>query len=142
MRGVVGRGSGGRGANGPDIPDALPFDKGERLKTFRHLGKLFAQMWRTSPWLIALSIGLRLVVAVQPPLVLLFTKLIIDEVVKQTGLGTPGPELSDWLASGRLNFLLALLGAEFVLVFARDAFNRAINVVDTILGESHSNAVS
>jgi ATP-binding cassette subfamily B protein len=143
MRGVGGRGGGGgRGANGPDIPDALPFDKGERLKTFRHLGRLFAQMWRTSPWLMSLSIALRLVVAIQPPLVLLLTKLIIDEVVHQTSLGVPGPELNDWLASGRLNFLMALLAGEFALVFARDAFNRAINVVDNILGESHSNAVS
>lgn len=143
MRGVGGRvGGGGRGANGPDIPDALPFDKGERLKTFRHLGRLFAQMWRTSPWLMTLSIALRLVVAVQPPLVLLLTKLIIDEVVHQTSLGVPGPELNDWLQSGRLTFLMALLAGEFVLVFARDAFNRAINVVDNILGESHSNAVS
>ncbi|WP_291397080.1 ABC transporter ATP-binding protein [Devosia sp.] len=128
--------------NGPDIPTALPFDKGERLKTLRHLGRLFAQMWRTSPWLISLSIALRLVVAVQPPLVLLFTKLIIDEVVHQTGLPSPGPGLSDWLDSGRLTYLMLLLGGEFILVFARDAFNRAINVVDNILGESHSNAVS
>lgn len=143
MRGVGGRGGGGgRGVNGPDIPDALPFDKGERLKTFRHLGRLFAQMWRTSPWLMGLSIALRLVVAIQPPLVLLLTKLIIDEVVKQTALGVPGPELSDWLASGRLTPLLWLLAAELVLVLARDGFNRAINVVDNILGESHSNAVS
>ncbi|MDB5540969.1 MAG: transporter ATP-binding protein, partial [Devosia sp.] len=114
MRGVGGRGGGGRGLNGPDIPDALPFDKGERLKTFRHLGRLFAQMWRTSPWLMSLSIALRLVVAVQPPLVLLLTKLIIDEVVKQTGLGVPGPELADWLDSGRLTTLFWLLGIEFV----------------------------
>jgi ATP-binding cassette subfamily B protein len=143
MRGVGGRvGGGGRGLNGPDIPDALPFDKGERLKTFRHLGRLFAQMWRTSPWLMSLSIALRLVVAIQPPLVLLLTKLIIDEVVKQTALGLPGPELADWLASGRLTPLLWLLAAELVLVLARDGFNRAINVVDNILGESHSNAVS
>ncbi|WP_248310493.1 ABC transporter ATP-binding protein [Devosia sp. Root105] len=91
---------------------------------------------------MGLSIALRLVVAIQPPLVLLLTKLIIDEVVHQTSLGVPGPELSDWLASGRLSFLMALLAGEFVLVFARDAFNRAINVVDNILGESHSNAVS
>ncbi|KQW86292.1 ABC transporter ATP-binding protein [Devosia sp. Root413D1] len=124
------------------MPDALPFDKGERLKTFRHLGRLFAQMWRTSPWLMGISIVLRLIVAIQPPLVLLLTKLIIDEVVHQTSLGVPGPELSDWLQSGRLSFLMALLAGEFVLVFARDAFNRAINVVDNILGESHSNAVS
>ncbi|WP_374623477.1 ABC transporter ATP-binding protein [Devosia sp.] len=138
-------GGGGRqggGRYGADIPDALPFDKGTRLKTIRHLGRLFAQMWRTSPWLMALSIALRLLVAVQPPLLLLFTKLIIDEVVHQTGLASPGPALSDWLASGRLTFLMLLLAGEFVLVFFRDVCNRAISVVDTILGESHSNAVS
>lgn len=141
-RGMGGRVGGGRGGNGPDVPDSLPFEKGSRLKTFKHLGKLFAQMWRTSPWLMSLSIGLRLLVAVQPPLILLFTKLIIDEVLRQTALGVPGPGLGDWLASGRLEPLMLLLAAEFVLVLARDGFNRAINVVDSILGESHSNAVS
>ena len=145
-RGPMGTGGGGRfggrGLNGPDMPEALPFAKGERLKTFKHLGRLFAQMWRTSPWLMALSIGLRLVVALQPPLLLLTTKLIIDEVVRQTGLESAGPDVADWVAARRLNWLLTLLGIEFALVVARDAFNRAINVVDTILGESHSNAVS
>ena len=136
-----GGGMGGRGG-GADIPEVLPFAKGARLKTFKHLGRLFAQMWRTSPWLMSLSIGLRVLVAVQPPLVLLLTKLIIDEVLRQTGQGAPGPELADWLASGRLTPLIWLLAIELVLVLARDGFNRAINVVDTILGESHSNAVS
>ncbi len=141
-RGPMGGGGGmGRGG-GADIPEVLPFAKGARLKTFRHLGRLFAQMWRTSPWLMSLSIGLRVLVAVQPPLVLLLTKLIIDEVLRQTGQGAPGPELADWLASGRLTPLIWLLAIELVLVLARDGFNRAVNVVDTILGESHSNAVS
>ena len=99
MRGVGGK-LGGRGGGDAAIPEALPFDKGERLKTFRHLGRLFAQMWRTSPWLMGLSIVLRVIVAVQPPLVLLLTKLIIDEVLKQTALGVPGPELGDRLQSG------------------------------------------
>jgi ATP-binding cassette subfamily B protein len=132
----------GPGRYGKDIPDTLPFDKGERLKTIRHLGRLFAQMWRTSPWLMSSSIALRVVVAVQPPLVLLFTKLIIDEVVLQAGLGSPGPQLADWLESGRLNTMFLLLAGEFVLVFARDGFNRAISVIDSILGEAHSNQVS
>ncbi len=142
-RGPMGRGGRtGGGSYGPDIPEALPFDKGARLKTIRHLGRLFAQMWRTSPWLMSLSIVLRVTIAIQPPLVLLFTKLIIDEVVRQTGLGAPGPAFSDWLGSGRLDTLSLLLAGEFVLVFARDAINRAIGVADNILGESHSNAVS
>jgi ATP-binding cassette subfamily B protein len=141
MRGTGGR-TGGRGRFGSDIPDALPFDKGERLKTFKHLGRLFLQMWRTSPWLLSASIVMRIVVALQPPLVLLFAKLIIDEVLRQTGLGSAGPQIADWFASGRLDTLILYLGLEFILVFARDGFNRAVNVVDGILGEAHSNAIS
>jgi len=127
---------------GADIPEALPFEKGRRLKTLRQLGQLFMQMWRTSRWLMLASLGLRLIVAVQPPLMLLFTKFIIDEVLHQTALPAPGPALSDWLASGRLSLLGLYLLGEFVLVFARDALNRAVSVVDSILGESHSNAMS
>lgn len=134
---------GGRGRlAGADIPETLPFDKGNRLKTLRQLGLLFMQMWRTSRWLMLTSIGLRLIVAVQPPLLLLFTKLIIDEVIHQGTLGSPGPDWSDWLESGRLNLLGLYLACEFALVFVRDALNRAISVVDSILGESHSNAMS
>ncbi len=128
--------------NGPDIPDTLPFDKGARLKTIRHLGRLFAQMWRTSPWLMSLSIALRILVAILPPLLLLITKFVLDEVAHQAGLPSPGPDLTDWWESGRLNLLALLLGAEFLLVFGRDVANRAINVIDSILGERHSNAVS
>ena len=76
--------------NGPDIPDTLPFDKGARLKTIRHLGRLFAQMWRTSPWLMSLSIALRILVAILPPLLLLITKFVLDEVAHQAGLPSPG----------------------------------------------------
>lgn len=135
-------GGGRRAYVGPDIPETLPFDKGARLKTLRHLGRLFAQMWRTNPWLISASIVLRVFVAVIPPVILLFTKLIIDEVVHQAGLPSPGPALADWWDSGRLNTLALLLVGEFAVVLLRDVGNRAINVVDTILGESHSNAVS
>jgi ATP-binding cassette subfamily B protein len=124
------------------IPEVLPFQKGERLKTIRNLGRLFAQIWRTSRTLTLLSIVLRVVVAVLPPLVLLFTKLIIDEVVHQTGLGAPGPGFADWWASGRLGWLLVLLTGEFGLVLARDVLNRSINVVDQLLGEQHSNRIS
>ena len=128
--------------NGPDMPETLPFDKGARLKTIRHLGRLFAQMWHTSPWLMSISIVLRILVAILPPLLLLITKFVLDEVAHQASLPSPGPDLADWWESGRLNLLALLLGTEFLLVFGRDIANRAINVVDSILGERHSNAVS
>ncbi len=133
---------GGRGGNRLDPPEVLPFAPGERLRTLRQLGQLFWQIWRTSPWLTGMSLGLRLVVAVQPSLQLLLTKLIIDAVVAQAKLPSPGAGLNDWLASGRLNFIIWLIVAELVLMLLRDGLNRAINVVDQILGESHSNKIS
>ncbi len=96
-------------------------------------------MWHTNPWLMSGSIVLRLIVAVQPPLALLFTKFIIDEVLRQTGLGPLG---AGWLETGRLNHLGLLLAGEFALVFGRDLLQRGIQVLDSLLGELHSNRVS
>lgn len=121
------------------IPEVLPFEKGQRLKTLRNLGRLFGEMWDTSPGLMLGTIVLRLIVAIQPPLALLFTKLIIDEVIRQTGLGPLG---DDWLATGRLNLLGLYLLFEFALVFGRDLMQRAIQVLDGLQGELHSNRVS
>ena len=121
------------------IPDVLPFEKGQRLKTLRNLGRLFLEMWATGPWLMAGTIALRLVVAVQPPLMLLFTKFIIDEVVRQSALG---PVADGWLQSGRFNLLALFLLGEFALVFGRDILQRGIAVLDALQGELHSNRVS
>ncbi|MEO6396308.1 MAG: ABC transporter ATP-binding protein [Devosia sp.] len=121
------------------IPDVLPFEKGQRLKTLRNLRRLFREMWDSGPGLMLGSMVLRLLVALQPPLVLLFTKFIIDEVVRQTSLGPVG---SDWLESGRLNLLGAYLACELALVFGRDLLQRGIAVLDALQGELHSNRVS
>ena len=57
-------------------------------------------------------------------------------------VGAPGPALADWYAAGRLTPMLLLLAGEFALVLSRDLINRAIQLVDTLLGEIHSNRVS
>ena len=121
------------------IPEALPFQKGQRLKTLRHLLRLFQEMWSTSWPLMSGTIVLRLVVALQPPIALLFTKFIIDEVVRQTGLG---PVEANWFETGRLTHLGTLLLGEFALVFGRDLLQRGIQVLDALQGELHSNRVS
>lgn len=121
------------------LPDVLPFEKGQRLKTLRNLGRLFGEMWATSPGLMMATIVLRLFTALTPPLQLLFTKFIIDEVVRQTGLGPLG---SDWWESGRLNMLGFFLLGEFALVFGRDLMMRGVQVLDALQGELHSNRVS
>lgn len=121
------------------LPEVLPFQKGQRLKTLRNLGRLFAQMWSTSPGLMLGTIVLRLIVAIQPPLALLFTKFIIDEVVRQIAIGPLG---DDWFETGRLTLLGLFLLGEFALVFGRDLMQRAIQVLDALQGELHSNRVS
>ena len=96
-------------------------------------------MWSTSPGLMLGTIVLRLIVAVQPPLALLLTKFIIDEVVRQTGIG---PLEDNWIETGRLTHLGFLLAGEFALVFGRDLLQRGISVLDALQGELHSNRVS
>ncbi len=128
----------GRRAGRRSFPDALAFRQGRAAQDASAIsGGCSRRCGAPARSLLSLSIVLRLIVAIQPPLVLLFTKLIIDEVVHQTGLGVPGTRAHRLArASGRFTFLMLLLGGEFVLVFARDAFNRGINVIDNILGES------
>ncbi|MEW9807375.1 ABC transporter ATP-binding protein [Mesorhizobium sp. ZMM04-5] len=115
---------------------------GQQLATLRHLKRFFAQVWRTSAPLTVASVALRLVSAVQPLLLLYVGKLIIDEVVLQAGQPAPGPALSDWIASGRLAHVAALLALEFALVVLADLLSRGISLVDGILAELHSNTVS
>ncbi|MBD8066916.1 ABC transporter ATP-binding protein [Devosia sp. PTR5] len=108
----------------------------------RHLGRLVAQIWRTSRWLTAASIGLRLVAALQPVAALYVGKLIIDEVVRLTSLPPPGPGFGDWWASGALTTVVELLAIELVLVLLTDVLTRATGLVDSVLSELHSNTVS
>ncbi|MBX3581799.1 MAG: ABC transporter ATP-binding protein [Rhizobiaceae bacterium] len=115
---------------------------GQQIATLRHLKRFFAQVWRTSPHLTVASIGLRLLSALQPLLLLYVGKLIIDEVLRQTGQPAPGSGVADWLASGRLNHVAMLLLLEFAIVVAGDLLSRAISLVDGILSELHSNTVS
>jgi len=113
-----------------------------QMANLRHLGKLVAQIWRTSPWLTAASVGLRLARAVQPIAKLYVGKLIIDEVVRLSGLRTLGPDIGDWWGSGHLDTLLLLFAIELALVITTDLLTRATTLVDGILAELHSNTVS
>ncbi|KKB06963.1 ABC transporter ATP-binding protein [Devosia geojensis] len=122
----------------PDSPAPLA----ERLKTLRHLGRLFAQIWRTSKFLTLASIGLRLVRALQPVAMLYVGKLIIDEVVRLTGGAVPAGDFRTWWESGALTYVATLLAIEFALVVVSDYLTRAVSLVDQILGELHSNTVS
>ena len=129
------------GRRPPPVQEQAPSFR-QRLDNLRHLGRLIAQIWRTSRPMTAASIGLRLIAALQPIAVLYAAKLIVDEVVRLTAVTPPGPALLDWWNAGLLTPVLILLAIEMALVLANDAIGRAVGLVDSILSELHSNQVS
>src|SRR5690606_39003843 len=78
------------------------------------------QIWSASPTLSVASLGLRLVRAFLPILMLYVGKLIIDEEVRLVGLGVQFDSLGDAWRSGLLDGLLWLLAFEFGLAIASD----------------------
>ena len=126
------------------VPEPPPQPVGwrDRLGQLRHLGRLAAQIWRTSPAMASASVVLRLLRAAQPPLALWLAKLIIDEIIHLTRITPPGPAFADWLASGRLDWLVELLALELGLLVAFDLIGRAVTLIDGILAELHANAAT
>ena len=129
------------GRRPPPLSDKQPSFR-DQIENLAHLGRLIAQIWRTSPWLTSASFALRIIAAFQPVAVLYAAKLIVDEVVRLSGLPAPGPELIDWWNAGLLNNIVLFLLLELALVLANDLLSRATGLVDSILSELHSNQVS
>lgn len=113
-----------------------------RAGPFRHLPSLFALVWTASPPLLLGGVGFRLARAVLPVLSLWVGKLIIDAVVAQTRLPSPGDGLLAWVRSGRLDALSVLLGLEFALAVLSNALARASSLVDSLLSERYGNLAS
>ncbi|KUL95272.1 ABC transporter ATP-binding protein [Bosea sp. WAO] len=112
-----------------------------RGRVWVHVPRLLRSLWNTSPALAATIILLRLLRAIQPPLVLFIGKLIVDEIILQTATPAPGPTLADWVESGRLNAVAGWLLLEFLLVAAANVLTRAGTFVERILTELHDNAL-
>ncbi|UYN98162.1 MAG: ABC transporter ATP-binding protein [Devosia sp.] len=129
------------GRRPPPLPEENPSLR-QRLENLAHLGRLVAQIWRTSPALMLASIGLRLIAALQPIAVLYVGKLIVDEVVRLSGLGVESHDLATWWNDGLLNTVAVLLVIELALVLVNDIIGRATSLVDSTLSELHSNQVS
>jgi ATP-binding cassette, subfamily B, bacterial len=129
------------GRRPPPVPEQSPTFR-EQLQNFRLLGRLIAQIWRTSRFLTASSIALRFVAALQPVAVLYAAKLIVDEVVRLSGLTAPGQSVLDWWNAGLLNGIIGFLALELALVLLNDVVRRATGLVDSILSELHANQVS
>ena len=133
--------SGGRGVTGGSAaPTARSFK--ERVGALRNLRPFMAMVWRTSPHLTAASLALRLIRALVPVATLYIGKLIIDDVVLLVQAPDKPMTLQQWLDSGRLNWLGALLLGEFALAVLADVLGRVVSLVDSLLSERVTNASS
>ncbi|MFO1151184.1 MAG: ABC transporter ATP-binding protein [Alsobacter sp.] len=112
-----------------------------RLGALRHVPALVRLVYEASPPLTIASFVLRIGRALLPVAMLFVAKLIVDEVVLQAQSHESG-DFSAWWASGRLDRLAMLVGLEFVLAVASDAFARAGSLVDSLLAERYSNHAS
>ena len=114
----------------------------DRFGALRNLRPFIAMVWRTSPSLMISSLLLRLVRALLPVVTLYIGKLIIDDVVLLLQVPVRPANLSEWLESGRLNWLGLLIGAEFALAVLADVLGRIVSLIDSLLAERVTNASS
>ena len=103
----------------------------ERLKALRSLPAFFKLVWQTSPLMTIVNALLRIVRSAMPVALLYVGKLIIDQVVMLSH--------HHEMNTGRLWQLVAF---EFVLAILTDGLSRAINLIDSLLGDLFSNHTS
>ena len=133
---------GGSGANpGPNAP-VPPRTLRERASALKNLPPFLKLVWQTSPGLTAADLGGRLARAFLPIATLYVGKLIIDEVVRLAGAGNAPQGLREWIASGLVDHLLALLGLELALAILSDILGRVVSLLDALLSERFSNTTS
>lgn len=114
----------------------------ERFTAMRNVPPFLRQIWAASPALSITSLGLRVVRAFLPILMLYVGKLIIDEAVRLVGLGVEFDSLGGAWRSGLLHPLLWLLAIEFALAIASDLLGRLVSYAETLLSELFTNATS
>jgi len=114
----------------------------ERVSALKNLPAFIAIIWRTSPFLTASSLVLRLIRALVPIVTLYIGKLIIDEVVLLVQRPNHPGTLQEWWASGLLDWLSVLVIAEFALAVLADVLGRVVSLIDSLLGERVSNDTS
>src|SRR5471030_3484038 len=119
------------------IPRTIPHQRTfrERFSALRTLRPFVAMIWQTSPGLTLSLALLRFARALLPVVSLYIGKLIIDDVVKLVAMHARPVSLHDWMASGLLTWLAALLLAEFALAVLSDVLVRVVSLVDSLLSE-------
>ncbi|MXV51479.1 ATP-binding cassette domain-containing protein [Pedobacter sp. HMF7647] len=103
----------------------------DRLAALKNLPEFLKLVWQTNKWMTLGSSLLRLLRSAIPLAILYVGKLIIDQVVF----------LSNHSAEVH-NYLWELIALEFGLAIFSDALNRAIILIDSLLGDLFSNHTS
>src|SRR6185436_1655431 len=114
----------------------------ERVGALRNLPPFLSLVWQTSPALTVANLALRMFRALLPVVTLYVGKLIIDEVVRLTGLPGPPEGLRAWYNAGLLDRLVWLLVLELGLAVLSDVLGRAVALADALLSERFTNATS
>lgn len=104
----------------------------QRLSALKNLPKFFKLVWQTSPSLTIINSILRLIKSSIPVGILYVGKLIIDQVI----------QISHGKSSLDTGYLWKLIAIEFLLAIAADVLNRAISLMDSLLGDLFSNHTS
>jgi len=129
----------GGGSHAPPPP---PQSVRERIGALKNVPPFLKLVWRTSPWITMALALLRLARALLPVATLYVGALIIDGVVRIAKAPPAGGTLSEWMGSGRLDPLVALLALEFALAVLSDVLGRAVSLLDSLLSERFSIATS
>ena len=114
----------------------------ERFDAMRNLRPFLKLIWQTSPGLTLTSLGLRLIRAFLPVVMLYIGKLIIDEAIRLVGAGVAFDDLAGAWTSGALDHLAWLLALEFALAIGSDLLGRLVSYADNLLSELFTNATS
>jgi ATP-binding cassette subfamily B protein len=113
-------------------PETPPLTFRKRLAALGNLPQFFRLVWETSPSLTITNAILRIIKSATPVAILYVGKLIIDQVVLLSHGKTQGAHAHLW----------KLVAIEFLIAIASDALNRAISLVDSLLGDLFSNRTS
>ncbi len=125
---------------GSGLPPANSW--GERFGALKNLPPFLKLIWKTSPWLTAGNLILRLFRAVLPVATLYVGKLIIDEVIRIASSPAVPTDLSAWISSGMLDRLGTLFLIELGLAILADVLGRVVSLLDSLLSERFTNETS
>lgn len=117
----------------PSSPPATSFRA--RFAALRNIWPFLTLVWQASPSMMLVSMVLRLIRAILPVLALWIGKLIIDEVVRLSGLPDRPADLWGWWASDALGLLITYVVAEFAVAILSDVLGRVVGLVDTLLSD-------